>query len=128
MLDKTMVSAWLQAYVRAWKTYDPEAIGNLFSENAIYLYSPFHKPVRGRAAIVASWLEHRDTSRTYDAHYDPVMIDGKRAMSRGSSFYFEADSVTVKSVWSNIFLLSFDDDGHCSEYCEWYVMRKIKQS
>lgn len=36
MLDRASVTAWLDAYVRAWKTYDLQAIGDLFSENATY--------------------------------------------------------------------------------------------
>ena len=56
-LTKEQVAAWLAAYLRAWETYDPDAIGGLFTEDATYEYHPFDEPVRGRLAIVASWLE-----------------------------------------------------------------------
>jgi hypothetical protein len=32
------VQAWLDAYVDAQRTYDPEAIGHLFAEDATYAY------------------------------------------------------------------------------------------
>ncbi len=123
MIDRKSVAAWLEAYVQAWKTYDPQAIGALFSEDATYAYDPFDEPVRGREAIVASWLENRDTPGTYDAHYEPIMIEGDRALANGRSFYFEADGVTRKAEWNNIFLLRFDEQGRCTEYREWYMRR-----
>lgn len=50
------VQAWLDRYVGAWQTYDPEAIGNLFSEDVEYRYHPQDDPVRGRAEIVTAWV------------------------------------------------------------------------
>jgi hypothetical protein len=44
---------WLDAYVEAWRTYDPAAIGALFSEDATYAYHPYdggEEVVRGREA------------------------------------------------------------------------------
>jgi len=127
MLDRASVASWLDAYVRAWKSYDPEAIGDLFSENAICAYSPFSEPVRGRAAIVASWLEEPDAAGTYDGHYEPILIEGDRAVANGKSLYFEQDGSTLKTEWNNIFLLRFDDDGRCAEYREWYMKRPKDQ-
>ena len=36
------VRAWLNAYVEAWRTYDPAAIGALFTEDATYAYHPWN--------------------------------------------------------------------------------------
>ena len=66
-MEKSAVVKWLAAYVKAWKSYSPEAIGALFTEDATYSYYPFEEPVRGREAIVASWLNHQDPPGTYDA-------------------------------------------------------------
>src|SRR6266446_1708125 len=112
MLDRARVTAWLDAYVHAWKTYSPQAIGSLFSE-----------PVRGRAAIVVSWLEHPDQDGTYDGHYEPIMIEGDRAVANGRSSYFEQDGTTPRAEWNNIFILRFDEEGRCKEYREWYMQR-----
>ena len=123
MLDRASVTAWLDAYVRAWKTYDPQVIGDLFSENATYAYTPFSEPIHGRAAIVASWLEEPDATGTYDGHYEPILIEGDRAVTNGRSLYFEQDGSTLKAEWNNIFVLCFDDEGRCTEYREWYMRR-----
>ena len=126
MLDKMAVAKWLDVYVHAWKTYNREELGNLFSENAIYQYSPFQEPIRGRAAIVESWLEKPDAPGTYDGHYAPVLIEENRAVTRGTSLYFEEDGSTLKTEWSNVYFLTFDDEGRCSEFCEWYMQRLSK--
>ncbi len=94
----------------------------LFGEDAVYRYSPFDEPVKGRDAIVASWLEHPDPPGTYDAHYETALIAGDRAVTNGRSLYFAEDG-GVRAEWDNIFLLRFDGDGRCIEYTEWYMQR-----
>ncbi|HEX6479192.1 MAG TPA: hypothetical protein VF043_10135 [Ktedonobacteraceae bacterium] len=85
--------------------------------------NPFSEPIYGRAAIVASWLEEPDTPGTYDGHYEPIVIEGDRAVTNGRSLYFEQDGSTLKAEWNNIFVLRFDDEGRCTEYREWYMQR-----
>ena len=121
MITYESVTKWLQDYVAAWKSYDTEAIGARFSENATYRYNPFDEPLRGREAIIASWLEDRDTPNTYIAEYKPIAINGDTAVSQGRSLYFEADGKTLDKQYDNIFMMRFDDAGHCAEFCEWYV-------
>jgi uncharacterized protein (TIGR02246 family) len=121
-VDEQAVAAWLDGYSRAWKTYDPEQIGELFSEDAVYFDNPFDEPVRGREAIVASWLEERDEAGTYEGSYRPVLVAGDVAVARGYSRYLNTNG-TVAEEFDNLFLLRFDANGRCVEYREWY-MRK----
>jgi hypothetical protein len=90
------VDRWLQAYVEAWKSYDGEQIGDLFSEDVRYRYHPYDEPVVGRAELVRSWLGEasdggavadRDKPGTYDAAYRAVAVDGDVAVATGSSTY-----------------------------------------
>ena len=80
MLTHDAVQAWLDAYVDAWRTYDPEAIGALFAKDATYAYHPYDKGeevLRGREAIVADWVEEPDDSCTWEANYRPLVIEGR---------------------------------------------------
>jgi YD repeat-containing protein len=120
MIDHTNVRKWLNDYVNAWKTYDPAAIGALFTEDATYRYNPFDEPVRGREAIVASWLENRDPPNTYSAEYQPIAVNGNTAVSNGHSLYYDADGKLVRQ-FDNIFVLRFAEDGRCADFCEWYM-------
>ena len=123
MIDHASVSARLARYIQAWKSYDPDAIGALFSEDARYYYGPFDEPLMGRAAIVASWLEDQDTPGQYDAHYAPVTVEGLTAVANGRSQYFSPGSKAVGAEYDNIFLIRFDEQGQCVEFREWYDKR-----
>src|SRR5689334_6603796 len=103
------VQQWLDRYIQAWMTYDPQIIGDLFSENATYAYTPYGDPVKGRDAIVANWLENRDKAGTYKAHYHPLMVEGNKAIVNGRSTYFKADGKTFDREYDNIFLIQFDE-------------------
>jgi len=48
LVEKAEVDRWLRAYVEAWKSYDGEQIGDLFSEDVRYQYHPYDEPVLGR--------------------------------------------------------------------------------
>ena len=127
-MDHATVQQWLDAYVEAWLTYDPDKIGALFAEDAIYRYAPYVEPLIGRDAIVASWLADRDVAGTYQAHYEPLAVDGDVAITHGRSNYVEADGATAKDEFDNIFVIRFNADGRCVEFCEWYMRRPKPQS
>lgn len=128
MINKASVTAWLQAYIQAWKSYDEKAIGELFSENVIYSYHPYRESVRGRDAIVDLWIKDSDPQGTYDGYYEPLLIEGDRAVTHGRSSYFEEDGKTLKTEFDNIFVLQFDEQGRCAEYSEWYMERPKKDT
>lgn len=121
-MDKQQVAAWLECYVDAWESYDRDRIAALFSEDAEYRYHPYDEPVRGRAAIVASWLEDRDEQGTYRASYRPVALDGDVAVATGTSSYLGPDG-SIDKVYDNCFVMLFDDSGRCRRFTEWYMKR-----
>jgi ketosteroid isomerase-like protein len=121
-LTNEQVASWLGNYVRAWQTYDPDAISALFTEDATYEYHPFEEPVRGRLAIVASWVENKDAPGTYDGHYEPIAIDGDVAVAHGKTRYFkDASKAEIDREFDNIFVLRFDDSGRCRSIREWFM-------
>ena len=122
-MNADAVSQWLAAYVEAWKSYDPESIGALLSEGVLYRYHPHDEPLRGREAVVASWLEDRDAPGTYDAEYRPVAVDGDVAVATGSSTYYAKPGGEIDRVYDNCFVIRFDDQGRCREFTEWFMVR-----
>jgi hypothetical protein len=124
-MERADVVRWMDAYVHAWETYSAEEIGDLFAEDATYSYHPYDEPVRGRAAIVASWLKDPDPPGSYEGRYEPIAIDGDVAVVNGRSRYFE-DSARSEPTreWDNIFVIRFDSDGRCRSFSEWYVARR----
>jgi len=127
-LTHEQVQAWLDAYSRAWETYDPADIAALFTEDAEYRYHPFDEPERGRDTIVADWLNPggdastRDAAGTYVGEYHPYAVDGWRAVAIGTSTYWtDASRSTVDRVFYNSWLLEFAPDGRCRSFTEYYM-------
>jgi hypothetical protein len=124
-VEESLVIDWLKAYVRAWETYSPDAIGDLFTDGATYSYHPYDEPLVGRQAIVESWLKDQDAPGTYEADYRPIAIDGDVAVVNGRTRYFKDSSRSeLTKEWDNIFVIRFDKDGRCSSFREWYVARR----
>lgn len=121
MVTPQAVEAWLRQYVEAWKSYDPQTIGDLFTEDARYFYGPYDAPLEGRAAIIASWLADRDKPGTYTGEYHLLMAEGNRVVTNGRSTYFGDDGKTPIREYDNIFVLEFDDRGRCRLFREWYM-------
>jgi hypothetical protein len=115
MLTNETVQRWLDDYVAAWRSYDPAAIRALFAAGATYAYHPWDEPITGPDAIATSWLADRDEPRTWEASYAPALIAGNAAIAKGESRYANG------TVFSNLFELEFDDDGHCTRFVEWYL-------
>jgi hypothetical protein len=125
-VDKTTAEQWLARYVEAWQTYDAEAIGVLFSDDAVYRYHPWdegEEVLRGRDAIVGSWLEDRDPPGSWTAEYAPWAIDGERVVAVGVSRYLTEDRTAIAREYHNVFLLHFDDEERCREFTELYMRR-----
>jgi ketosteroid isomerase-like protein len=130
-VNRADVDRWLDAYVDAWKSYDRDRIEALFADDVAYRYHPYDEPVRGRDAVVASWLgegdaevaSSRDRPGTYDASYRAIAVDGDLAVAIGSSAYFAEPGGPVTTAYDNCFVIRFDADGRCGELTEWFMER-----
>ncbi len=128
-MDHDTAQQWLDRYVAAWRSYDRDAIGGLFSDDVSYRYHPHDQPITGREAVVASWLGEaeddgasgRDEPGTYDASYVPVAVEGDVVVATGTSTYRETPDGPVTEVFGNCFVMEFDGEGRCREFTEYYV-------
>ena len=124
------VQAWLDRYIAAWATYDADAIGDLFTDDAIYRYHPSDDGFVGRDAIVRAWLDPegdastRDEPDTWEAHYEPFTVDGDRAVAIGwSRYYTDTSKSAIQDLWDNVYLLEFGPDRRCRSFTEAFVKR-----
>jgi len=119
-MNQARAQDWLDRYVDAWRSNDPEKIGALFSEDVSYHYYPFGKVVQGLEAVVRSWLANPDEPGSWEAHYTPFSVQGNKVVAVGTSRYFAHDD-EPEHVYHNCFLIEFDDAGACSSYTEFFV-------
>src|SRR4051812_39449014 len=103
------LSTWIDGYVRAWNSNDPQDIGALFAEQAVYFTEPYAQPWRGRAQIVESWLEHKDEPGETTFTWSPVAVTDETAVIKGVTVYPD-------KVFSNLWVIRFDGAGHCVEF------------
>jgi ketosteroid isomerase-like protein len=122
-MDRSAVQDWLDRYVAAWRANDAMPIEELFSDDAVYGYRPWDSDdhtIRGRDAIVGSWLDEPDEPASWEAHYEPYAVEGDRAVAVGWSRY-AAGGDSPERTYHNAYLLRFDPDGRCAEFHEFYM-------
>lgn len=130
-MDRQAAQEWLDRYVAAWLSYEPDEIAALFADDVTYRYHPHDEPIRGRDAVVASWLgesegdgaSDRDAPGTYEASYSPVAVDGDVVVATGTSIYRDEPGGPVTRTYDNCFVMRLGDDGRCREFTEYYVKR-----
>ena len=113
---------WLERYLAAWKSDDPEQIAALFSEDATYSTLPFREPKRGRDAIVAWWISQGDSRNEWRFERERLVVDGKTAVVQGLTTYAAADD-QPEAVFSNIWVIRLDPSGRANYFAEWWVQR-----
>ena len=113
---------WLQAYVEAWRTYEPDAIGALFTADARVPLPPVGRS-RSRAATPSSptgW-----PTRTSPA---PGRRATRRGRSRASASWptgtSRYDEAAGKRKYHNVFLIELDADGRCRAFTEVYAKER----
>jgi uncharacterized protein (TIGR02246 family) len=114
MTDLEPLTSWIDAYVRAWNTNDPDDIRALFVEDASYHTAPFRPPWRGREQIVEQWLERKDEPGETTFKWQPVVVTDEVAIIQGSTTY-------PTETYSNLWVIRLDKDGRCREFTEWWM-------
>ena len=116
MPTREQVSAWIDGYVRAWNTNDPDDIGGLFSDDAVYRTEPYRPGIRGRAAIVADWLDRRDEPGETSFTWEPLAVTDDVAIVQGETVYR-----TPPRTYSNLWVIRLDETGRCTAFTEWWM-------
>jgi ketosteroid isomerase-like protein len=113
------VEDWLQGYLRAWASNDPEDIGSLFSEDGKYFTAPFREPWSGREAIVREWIDRKDEPGQYHFRYEVLAECDGMAFVRGWTSYPRDGE-----DYSNLWVIRLAEDGQASEFTEWWMEEK----
>lgn len=119
-MNRTDLEEWLERYRSAWKTDDPQQIGDLFTEDATYSPWPFSKAWEGRDAIVAKWIDRGDSKNPWRFESDVVAFEGDTGVVRGLTTYPAHDD-EPEAVYSNIWVVKLASDGRASSFSEWWI-------
>jgi len=113
-----IVQGWLDSYLIAWASNDPDDIRVLFTEDATYAGGPFDPdPWVGREGIVTGWIEHKDEPGTWSFEGTPLAYTDGIAVIQGLTEYTEGDT------YANLWVLRLEEDGRASSFVEWFIER-----
>lgn len=118
-MNRAALERWLQAYGRAWETRDPSAAAELFADRVRYYETPFAEPAIGRQGVLEYWASATRGQRDVSFSFEIVTLDAGTGVVRWSAELTRATSGSHRKL-DGVFLLSFDDQGLCTELREWW--------
>jgi hypothetical protein len=114
---------WIDGYMQAWNSNDRTAIGALFSQDAAYYTEPYSPPWRGRDEIVRRWLDRKDEPGETQFRWHPLAVSEEVAVVQGETVYR-----SPPQIYSNLWIIRLDAEGHCSEFTEWWMQHPDSDS
>lgn len=115
-VNKGNFEAWVNRYVRAWRSSDEGEIASLFTRDADYYSTPHRKPWSGREEIISGWIGRCDQPDDWEFEFEVLGVDGPRGFVRGETIYKRA-----KTRYSNLWVITLADNGECREFIEWWM-------
>ena len=112
---------WMDGYVLAWSSNDPEHIRQLFTDDAVYDPQVEGGEWDGIEEIVSHWQEKDDQEDNWDFEWQPVVEDDELAVITGRTTYFDPPA-----AFRNLFIIRFAPDGRCYDFTEWWIEEDIE--
>jgi hypothetical protein len=113
---KTAARAWADGWARAWAAHDHEAVGALYSEDAIFLSHPFREPQHPRD--YAAWA-FSDEDELIECRFGPPLVAGDRAAVEWWAVVRANGEVQTLAGTS---VLRFRADGLCIEQRDYWAV------
>lgn len=116
MTDRVTVRGWVAAYEAAWRAPGTAALTEIFTDDAVYLHTPYEEPVAGLEAIRRMWDDDRDgPDEVFTLATSILAVDGDTAVVRAEVRYGDPLRQEYRDLW----VLLLDDDGRCRWFEEW---------
>lgn len=107
---------WMDGYVLAWDSNDPDQIAALFAPDAVYDPQTADGPWHGVEEIVAGWVEIDDTPGNWEFEWTSVVETDDLAVVTGRTRYLDPPS-----SYRNLFVIRFDGEDRCDDFTEWWI-------
>jgi uncharacterized protein (TIGR02246 family) len=111
---------WLETYKTGWINQDPETTLSLFTDDATYMYTPFHKIMKGKDEIRA-YVEKGAVGLQEDIEfeYEILAVTEELGINRWKA------SLTWKETgerihFDGIYAVYLNREGLCYRYDEWW--------
>ena len=115
------VSNWVTAYRKAWISNLDADIRALFTDDGEYRTAPSDTPATGIDTIVATWLANADQPDDATFTWEVLGVDGDLGFVQGKTDYVDG------SLYDNLWVIRFADDGRATSFTEWWMKRPGSQ-
>jgi ketosteroid isomerase-like protein len=109
------IRTWIEAYGRAWRERDADAVVAIFTEDAVYRSSPFREPHVGSGGIRAYWERVTSAQENLDLRFGTPVMAGNRA---AVEWWAVIEEHGEETTYPGILMLRFAPDGRCEELRE----------
>lgn len=121
MMDHATGGELLDAYGRAWSTFDGEAWVAIFTDDAEYHGDPFGEPLVGHNALRAFLLESAEAQRDVDFTVERHWVSGSTVLAAWhASWMRRTDGRLTRSA--GFIAADVASDGRISRFREWRVI------
>ena len=120
MIDYAAAGELLDAYGRAWSTFDGDAWVAIFTEDAEYHGDPFGEPLVGHNALRAFMLESAETQRDVDFTVERHWVSGSTVLAAWhASWTRRTDGSLTRSA--GFIAADVAPDGRISRFHQWWM-------
>lgn len=110
---------WLRAYGDAWQSQDASAFTALFEADALYYWSPFEDPKKGKAEIADAFNNAVSGQRDIDFGARLLYVAAQLGAAHWScAFTREGNGARVHL--DGICVVQFGDNGKALSFREWW--------
>lgn len=118
-LTEQKFEQWLSAYGAAWQARDAHAFAALFDENALYYWTPFEEPKKGRAEIAAAFNPAVGRQRDIDFGARVLYVQAQLGAAHWSCSFTRV-STGLRVHLDGVFVVQFDENGAALSFREWW--------
>jgi ketosteroid isomerase-like protein len=108
---------WIEGYLSAWRAVDPEPVGALFSEDAVYRSHPFRPPRLGREGALQYTREAFAEEGNFDPRFGVPVCEGAGA---AVEYWATGSERGIPSTLAGCDILRFDAGGRCRELRDYW--------
>jgi len=110
---------WLKDYGLAWEAKDAESFSTLFHDEALYYWTPFEDPQKGKAEIRGAFDKAVATQTEIEFGARVLYVEARLGAAHWSVAYTR--ETTGKRVHCDgIFVVQFSDNGRALSFREWW--------
>ena len=120
MVTRESFTTWLDAYGAGWMSQNPDATLALFTDDATYMYTPFHKIMKGKDQI-RRYVEKGVGDLQEDIQFDYKIL----AVTSDYGINRWYASLTWKETrqrlhFDGIYQVFLNEENLCTQFNEWW--------